>query len=112
MSEALKPCPYPSCGSSAVSYGGPTYGCPGGWVTCETCGAEGPWANTRAEAAALWNAAPRPSDRDMNPDKVSGNPPVADRIRAVADDLTDHRWRTTLRKLADEVEGEGEECGP
>ena len=110
MSEALKPCPvselepcpFPSCGSHVVCYDGLEFGGPGAWVVCEVCGSQGPWANTQAEAAALWNAAPRPSS----------HPPVADRIRAVADDVTDHRWRNTLRKLADDVEGEGEECGP
>lgn len=94
MSEALKPCPWCKSDETRVEY----FTC-GSMVICDDCAACGPMTEDGIER---WNAAPRPSS----------HPPVADRIRAVADDVTDHRWRNTLRKLADDVEGEGEECGP
>lgn len=49
----LKPCPF--CGSTDVEndHTGPW------WVTCQTCGCDGPTAPTEAESAEAWNAALR-----------------------------------------------------
>ena len=32
------------------------------WVFCGTCGAEGPFAQSKRDAIAKWNAAPREGD--------------------------------------------------
>lgn len=58
MTTPLKPCP--SCGDpdAQVNHVSLHHG----WVRCPTCGMTGPEEQTHREAAAAWNALPRPSD--------------------------------------------------
>lgn len=53
----LKPCPF--CGSVPVMSRFLR-----AWVVCRSCGVIGPSKATSAEAAAAWNAAPRPEEND------------------------------------------------
>jgi Lar family restriction alleviation protein len=54
--EQLKPCPF--CGSGNVGNGHTAVW----WVSCYSCSADGPTADTELEAAEQWNHAPRTSD--------------------------------------------------